>query len=685
MFVREKSELVVILEDRINDEFIRVFENFHNNFPNVVCYIKDNTGHTKGIFSWREYKQSSYMGRLCFNTGFGYITKEMEGDIEAFHIDHPGFVNLPVVSNGIVEREYCFTEKKWVSEYFEWHLIRDDILLRVIKRHSKEQAVNFYNEELSNRCGVRNNPISEAVLIVMDMPGYYDYLQERWKEGIFKEEDTVLSEYNLYIECLIVQMMEAFNENNIIVEYVGAPNASRMDTLSDRDKQLLLCPTTVSELQESREIDKLYSEYPKSLEFMKNKEYRNVGFHFVNGHFSPTDYTSDSLNVVGGVRLTCDVPENYSNQVCIYGICVARGAFCADCDTVESFLQRKINLEHDEWAVVNHGVAEGIVGAALNDMQYVLHSKYRSNDIVIFLSEYDHYTINLLRENDAEIYESSELFEGDKVDQRWFVDIMPHTTPKANEMIADYIFDKIESDINIELKRYNDFISIAEMDLNTRELPVGIKDYINSIKRKLDAEGVTASNKVVGAIVMNCNPFTNGHRYLIEEAKKKCDELLIFVVSEDRSQFLFEDRFRMVNSAVSAMRGGGIHVFESGRFMISQDTFPEYFYKDKAQDLEVDSSYDVSLFGGYIAPELGIKIRFAGEEPQDKVTESYNRTMERILKEYDITFCEIPRIKDNEGVISATRVRNCMDNYDLDGLRQLVPESTFEIIKDKYL
>ena len=30
---------------------------------------------------------------------------------------------------------------------------------------------------------------------------------------------------------------------------------------------------------------------------------------------------------------------------------------------------------------------------------------------------------------------------------------------------------------------------------------------------------------IAGAVVANCNPFTLGHRYLIEEALKKCDYL----------------------------------------------------------------------------------------------------------------------------------------------------------------
>ena len=39
----------------------------------------------------------------------------------------------------------------------------------------------------------------------------------------------------------------------------------------------------------------------------------------------------------------------------------------------------------------------------------------------------------------------------------------------------------------------------------------------------------------IGAVVMNCNPFTRGHEYLIREAAKKNKWLHIFILSEEQS------------------------------------------------------------------------------------------------------------------------------------------------------
>lgn len=186
-----------------------------------------------------------------------------------------------------------------------------------------------------------------------------------------------------------------------------------------------------------------------------------------------------------------------------------------------------------------------------------------------------------------------------------------------------------------------------------------------------------------GAIVMNCNPFTKGHRYLIETAAKQVDRLYIFVVEEDKSFFLFKDRFEMVVKGTEDIEN--VVVVPSGKFIISSYTFPEYFMKDYVKEKNFDVSMDVETFCRYIAPPLHIKIRFAGEEPFDPVTKNYNENMARILPEYGMKFIEIPRYAiDRKRVINATRVRELLENRELDELKEYVPYSTFEILMKKY-
>ena len=74
-------------------------------------------------------------------------------------------------------------------------------------------------------------------------------------------------------------------------------------------------------------------------------------------------------------------------------------------------------------------------------------------------------------------------------------------------------------------------------------------------------------------------------------------------------------------------------------------TMPLYFQKQKKKQAVLDASNDLRLFGNYIAPGLGITIRFVGEEPIDLVTKQYNETMKNMLPMYGISVTEIPRLQ----------------------------------------
>ena len=186
----------------------------------------------------------------------------------------------------------------------------------------------------------------------------------------------------------------------------------------------------------------------------------------------------------------------------------------------------------------------------------------------------------------------------------------------------------------------------------------------------------------VGALVMNCNPFTLGHLHLVEYAAAKVVKLYIFVVEEDKSEFPFADRIELVRQGVKNF--SNVEVLPSGKFIISQQTFSGYFNKAELQDVAVDSSEDVEIFAKEIAPTLGTTVRFAGEEPQDNVTRQYNETMKKILPKYGVEFCEIPRKNLGDEPISASSVRDAIKNGDIDKVKSLVPNTTFTYLCKRY-
>lgn len=185
----------------------------------------------------------------------------------------------------------------------------------------------------------------------------------------------------------------------------------------------------------------------------------------------------------------------------------------------------------------------------------------------------------------------------------------------------------------------------------------------------------------IGAIVMNCNPFTKGHRYLIEYASARVDTLIVFVVEEDASYFSFDDRFRMVQLGTADMLN--VRVVPSGAYNISKSAFAQYFEKDARIEQVESMEYDIRIFCEVIAKAMHISCRFAGEEPTDVVTAAYNDTMRTILPQYGVEFCEIPRLKleNRDEVVSATKVRECLENGDWETLTYLLPESGYEYLK----
>ena len=206
-----------------------------------------------------------------------------------------------------------------------------------------------------------------------------------------------------------------------------------------------------------------------------------------------------------------------------------------------------------------------------------------------------------------------------------------------------------------------------------------VYNYFDDYFKKYNLSYNFKRDKNIGAIVMNCNPFTRGHGYLIEKACEKVDLLYVFVVEEDKSYFSFEDRYEMVKGNVADLPK--VKVIPSGKYIISKDTFAQYFEKDVVTVVN-SMDYDVRIFGEVLAEKLGIKYRFVGEEPFDIVTKEYNETIKRILPEYGIQVEEIPRLKsEDENIISATKVRELYKNENYEELEKYCPNYTIEYLK----
>ena len=200
-------------------------------------------------------------------------------------------------------------------------------------------------------------------------------------------------------------------------------------------------------------------------------------------------------------------------------------------------------------------------------------------------------------------------------------------------------------------------------------------DYIKSL------DEYKSNEAPFGAIVMNCNPFTKGHRYLIEKAASQCSSLYVIAVEEDISDFPFKDRIALIREGICGLNN--VKVIPSGGYAVSRATFPSYFLKDSGSDSvsSVQAELDVTLFANLFVPALKITERFVGTEPFCATTKIYNDKMKEILPKRGVTVTEIERISDKGAVpISASRVREAIKNGKKDILEELLPKTTLDYL-----
>lgn len=182
-----------------------------------------------------------------------------------------------------------------------------------------------------------------------------------------------------------------------------------------------------------------------------------------------------------------------------------------------------------------------------------------------------------------------------------------------------------------------------------------------------------------GVIVMNCNPITLGHRYLIETAASQVDCLHVILVKEDKSVFPFEVRLRLVKETVADLANVVVH--EGSSYVLSAATFPSYFIKEPSLVALTQIQLDLDLFAHHIAPALGTTVRFVGSEPFDALTSDYNRLMHETLPQQGIEVREIERKQLEAMPISASLVRDLLAEGKLDDALRLLPVPTQQFVQ----
>ena len=196
-------------------------------------------------------------------------------------------------------------------------------------------------------------------------------------------------------------------------------------------------------------------------------------------------------------------------------------------------------------------------------------------------------------------------------------------------------------------------------------------------------EGITCYTKYLqslkkdgknGLIVMNANPFTLGHKYLVEQAAKQVDNLYVIVVDEDKSLFTSTERYEMVRRGCNHL--ANVIVCHGSSYIISSATFPSYFIKKMDDVALAQIELDINITARHIAPALGVSVRFVGSEPTDELTRNYNAVMKQQLPKHGVEVVELARLELNGSPVSASMVRKMLNEHKYHQASCLVADTT---------
>ncbi|WIV10483.1 [citrate (pro-3S)-lyase] ligase [Proteiniborus sp. MB09-C3] len=237
---------------------------------------------------------------------------------------------------------------------------------------------------------------------------------------------------------------------------------------------------------------------------------------------------------------------------------------------------------------------------------------------------------------------------------------------------SSFIFTEPKNITLFKRLNYREVQSVDEVVLLEGGMS-NIKKYVEEMFKDSDLN----KNKKA-ALVMNCNPFTLGHRYLIERAAGENDEVIVFVVEEDRSLFPFEVRKNLVSIGIEDLKN--VHVLSGGSYIISSNTFPSYFLRQEDMRMNAYAKLDAEIFGRYFSSVFNIERRYVGTEPYCNMTKQYNEALHSILPKYGIDVMEVDRLSKEDKPISASEVRRLIKADKFHIIKNLVPKVTYEFL-----
>ena len=269
----------------------------------------------------------------------------------------------------------------------------------------------------------------------------------------------------------------------------------------------------------------------------------------------------------------------------------------------------------------------------------------------------------------VESIDLTDVLDRNNVPAGWLLNQPLHGNHKVNQIYADELFDRMVRGgvLTSKASKEESKISVTrEFAVNTLYLDVYYDDFHPK-------EG-----EVVGSVGMHGNPFTLGHRYLIETASKQVDRLFVLMIEDELGLFSHAERFAMAVEGTKDLPN--VRIVTGGPFQATRNVFREYFVQVEPSDIRESAVVDTQIFAEAIAKRLGITRRFLGDERHNPKMQFFNELMKEMLPDYGIKVIEVPRAQAGGRSISASLSREAAAKGDRETLLANIPETTYKIL-----
>ena len=204
---------------------------------------------------------------------------------------------------------------------------------------------------------------------------------------------------------------------------------------------------------------------------------------------------------------------------------------------------------------------------------------------------------------------------------------------------------------------------------------------VNSLYLDLHFDGYQPKEgEKVGGIAFRGNPFTLGHRTLMEYASKHSDRVFTIMTEDEVGILTFAERYAMALEGTKDLPN--VTIVLGGAFSGSRYDFPVYFVKTDPESMCERSVLHLEIFAKVIAKRLGISCRFIGDERHNEQMSAFNELIKETMPRYGIDVVEIPRAQAGGRSISASLARRAATDGDRETLRANLPKSTLKFLVD---